>query len=502
MMDAVQLAKNVLAADGQPFATLSLANGLPPVTADTAVSDARRNYMRLAGAIHPDRLQGSFDKATEAFQLLVRAFECFADPKLRKKAAVDVLKAKTKAEKAAKTAANVSATAGTTRVPSPKARASRTAELPAKKQSKKVEKTTKAKRKKSRLESDEEAEAEAEAESESEEEEEEEASAAEEDAWEEWAAADTEPEVSTSRTPIGQPRVGGLYQQTTIGCPKCRSQWEPDSRQQYSLFMGHWGKKVHCQLCLLEFGCATALHNCPHCSAAFDYDVSMYDELHTCKKCKKQFGFPYYPVNQHLIDQIALEEWKEKKERAKAAEREARARARRGGDDDSAESEKTQLLIGTCIMDEECPLCHQRVKSKHRGHVLECLAKSPEQRAAASAVPPVAKGRNAKKEKAAPKKSVRDAGDTLIAAAAAASVVKKPSPKAVAAKRATPPKASVAKKAAKAPPKRAQRKRRRGGGGSSDDSSDSEASMSESEEDDISSESSFTDDDDEDDDSD
>ncbi|KAL7697505.1 hypothetical protein NQL31_003509 [Lotmaria passim] len=500
MMDAVQLAKNVLAADGQPFATLSLANGLPPVTADTAVSDARRNYMRLAGAIHPDRLQGSFDKATEAFQLLVRAFECFADPKLRKKAAADVLKAKTKAEKAAKTAANVSATAGTTRVPSPKARASRTAELPAKKQSKKVEKTTKAKRKKSRLESDEEAEAEAE--SESEEEEEEEASAAEEDAWEEWAAADTEPEVSTSRTPIGQPRVGGLYQQTTIGCPKCRSQWEPDSRQQYSLFMGHWGKKVHCQLCLFEFGCATALHNCPHCSAAFDYDVSMYDELHTCKKCKKQFGFPYYPVNQHLIDQIALEEWKEKKERAKAAEREARARARRGGDDDSAESEKTQLLIGTCIMDEECPLCHQRVKSKHRGHVLECLAKSPEQRAAASAVPPVAKGRNAKKEKAAPKKSVRDAGDTLIAAAAAASVVKKPSPKAVAAKRATPPKASVAKKAAKAPPKRAQRKRRRGGGGSSDDSSDSEASMSESEEDDISSESSFTDDDDEDDDSD
>lgn len=500
MMDAVQLAKNVLAADGQPFATLSLANGLPPVTADTAVSDARRNYMRLAGAIHPDRLQGSFDKATEAFQLLVRAFECFADPKLRKKAAADVLKAKTKAEKAAKTAANVSATAGTTRAPSPKARALRTAELPAKKQSKKVEKTTKAKRKKSRLESDEEAEAEAE--SESEEEEEEEASAAEEDAWEEWAAADTEPEVSTSRTPIGQPRVGGLYQQTTIGCPKCRSQWEPDSRQQYSLFMGHWGKKVHCQLCLFEFGCATALHNCPHCSAAFDYDVSMYDELHTCKKCKKQFGFPYYPVNQHLIDQIALEEWKEKKERAKAAEREARARARRGGDDDSAESEKTQLLIGTCIMDEECPLCHQRVKSKHRGHVLECLAKSPEQRAAASAVPPVAKGRNAKKEKAAPKKSVRDAGDTLIAAAAAASVAKKPSPKAVAAKRATPPKASVAKKAAKAPPKRAQRKRRRGGGGSSDDSSDSEASMSESEEDDISSESSFTDDDDEDDDSD
>ncbi|KPA74069.1 hypothetical protein ABB37_09371 [Leptomonas pyrrhocoris] len=454
MADAVQLARRVLVADGQPFVTLSLAEGLPPVTEETAVSDARRNYMRLAGVIHPDRLQGSFDKATEAFQCLVRAFECFADPKARKKAATS----------AAKKASAVVAAAARPTSPGKKTRTKK-ARKPPKKQQQKRETP----------ESDEEEEG-------SEAASEEEVSAAEEEAWEEWAAADTEPEVSTNRTPIGQPRVGDLYRQTTIGCPKCRSQWEPDSRPQYSLFMGHWGKKVHCQLCLFEFGCATALHNCPHCSAPFDYDVSMYDELQTCKRCKKQFGFPYYPVNQHLIDQIALEEWRERKDREKAAQREARARARH---DDGAESEKTQLLVGTCIMDEECPLCHARVKSKHRNHVLECLAKSPEERAAAGKKPMKAKPKDAKAvQKPAPKtrKAAPQAGTAGKDGANAAAPI--------AAKKAAP-KASKAK----APP--AQRKRRRGGSGSDD--SESEASLSVSEDEDISSESSFSDDDDDDD---
>ncbi|KPI88888.1 hypothetical protein ABL78_2005 [Leptomonas seymouri] len=468
MTDAVQLAKSVLVAESEPFVTLSLAEGLPPVTADTTVADARRNYMRIAGAIHPDRLQDSFDRATDAFQCLVRAFECFADPKSRKKAATAALKkaragtatAAAKVKATLKTKLSSAAAAPAAGATAPKQKTARKAEKPPKKQPKK------GKRQKAAPESDEEEASESEVESEGEE-----ASAAEEDAWEEWAAADAEPEVSTSRTPIGQPRVGGLYQQTTVGCPKCRSLWEPDSRPQYSLFMGHWGKRVHCQLCLFEFGCATALHNCPHCSAAFDYDVSMYDAVQSCKRCKKQFGFPYYPVNQHLIDQIALEEWKERKDREKAAEREARARARHGTrgnvDDDSAESEKTQLLVGTCVMDEECPLCHARVKSKHRSHVLECLAKSPEERAAAPAA-----GKKSKQTKAKPKTAIQ-----------------KPTPKAVAAKKA-PPKTSKAK----APP--THRKRRRGD--SDSDDSDSDASLSESDDEDISSESSFSGDDDDD----
>jgi curved DNA-binding protein CbpA len=489
MADAVQLAKSVLAADGQPFATLSLAQGLPPVTADSAVADARRNYMRLAGAIHPDRLQATFDKATEAFQCLVRAFECFADPKSRKKAAADALKKAKERKGATATTTIAGAAAVATKVTKtsskkqPKATERTKAEKAPKKRVRTSTAAAKQKKKSASCASDDEEEEElSEQESEEEDDEGQESEAAE-DAWEEWAAADTEPEVSTSRTPIGQPRVGELYQQSTVGCPKCRSQWEPDSRPQYSLFMGHWGKKVHCQLCLFEFGCATALHNCPHCNAPFDYDVSMYDEVQTCQKCKKQFGFPYYPVNQHLIDQIALEEWRERKERAKAAEREARARARH----DSGDAEQTQLWIGTCIMEEECPLCHQRVKSKHRSHVLECLAKSPEERAAVKTT----KGRvKAATHAAALQKPAAKKAETAVVAS------KKLSPKANPVKKAAP--RTTAKKA---PPKKvAPRKRRRGGGSSSDDDdTDSEASLSESEDDDVSSESSFSDDDDDDD---
>jgi len=184
--------------------------------------------------------------------------------------------------------------------------------------------------------------------------------------------------VCTNRKPIGQLRAGPpQYVQTTIGCPQCRTKWEPDARPQYSLFMGNWAKQVHCQLCLFVFGCATALHSCPHCQSSFEYDSSLYDSVVTCQKCSKTFGFPYYPVNQHLIDQNTLEAWRETREREKTKARETRARARRGdagdtGGEADGDSEKLQLLIGACIMEEECPLCHKRVKSKHRLHVMEC----------------------------------------------------------------------------------------------------------------------------------
>lgn len=479
MTDAVQLAKGVLAAEGEPFATLSLAANLPPVTADTSVADARRSYMRLAGAIHPDRLQGSFDKATEAFQCLVRAFECFADPKLRKKAAAEAAK-KAKAAAAAP--------------PAKKAEAATPAQRTSKKDAKvKKEKAAKAPKKQPKRAGKKAVEEESDAEeSEPTESDAESDANSDDNDWETWAAADVEPEVSTSRTPIGQPRVGGLYHQTTVGCPKCRTSWEPDARPQYSLFMGQWGRRVHCQLCLFDFGSATAMHACPHCHTGFDYDASMYDEVQKCAKCKKQFGFAYYPVNQHLIDQIALEEWRARKERAKAAEREARARARHGGggagatpdstDKAAAETdEETQLLIGSCVVNEECPLCHQRVKNHHRSHVLECAAKAPAERAAAG-------------------KSKKAAGQQSQAATAAAGkkeVAKKPAAK-PAAKRASKAAPKVAgKKASKATA--ASRKRRRGGSSSDedeDDEDDSEASLSDSEEEDMSSESSFSDDDD------
>ncbi|KEG06268.1 hypothetical protein DQ04_14901000, partial [Trypanosoma grayi] len=85
-MDAVAVAQSILNCEGDAaLEVLSLAPGLPPVVADTPVAEARRNYMRLAGLVHPDKMKGRFERATEAFQRLVHAFELIADPKHRKK---------------------------------------------------------------------------------------------------------------------------------------------------------------------------------------------------------------------------------------------------------------------------------------------------------------------------------------------------------------------------------------------------------------------------------
>ncbi|KAK7197712.1 DnaJ domain containing protein [Novymonas esmeraldas] len=463
-VDAVAIAKRVLEADGQPFTILSLAHGMAPVTPETPVPEARRSYMRLAGVLHPDRLHASYERATEAFQCLVRAFETFADPKSRKQAAAaaaaaaraqasSVAAPSSASRTRAKRAPPAKATARTKAAPASSA-TSRTGAAPAAKRARKAKDDSGEDSEDGGQDLTEEDDSASEA------------SAADERAWEAWAAADAEPEVSTNRTPIGKPRTTGVCQQApAVGCPKCRSLWEPDARPQYSLFMGSWGKKVHCQLCLFQFGCATAVHGCPHCSTPFDYDVSMYDAVQTCTRCKKEFGFPYYPVSQHLIDQIALEEWRERVERQKASEREARARARRGDDGDAAAAaeEKMQLLVGTCIMEEQCPLCHKRVKSKHRAHVQECAAATPEARVAPTK--PAAKATPATRRR--------------VAAAP-------PKPRA---KAATPAPTARGKRTA-AP----QRRKRRRSESESEEEEDS-ASDDDDEEDEISSESSFSDDD-------
>lgn len=482
-MEAVQIAKSILAADGQPFVILSFAQGFAPVTPETPVPVARRSYMRLAGVIHPDRLQGSFDRATEAFQCLVRAFECFADPKARKRAAAAAQK-KSKVESRVPTAAD----GRKAKAAPPSSTISRPSASQLMRQANSKAGAAPAVRKRRATA---EGERESGSESEAEDDDASEASAADEKAWEALAATNTEPEVSTNRTPIGQPRLGGLHQPTTVGCPKCRSLWEPDSRPQYSLFMGHWGKKVHCQLCLFQFGCATALHGCPHCSAPFDYDASMYDTVQTCQRCKRQFGFPYYPVSQHLIDQIALEEWRERMERQKTSEREARARARHGGggsDEATATEEKMELLVGTCIMEEECPLCHKRVKSKHRAHVEECMATPPGElvtstgraaRKSTRAAPPADKVAKAPASRAA-KTTPKTKPKTATPGATKKSAV----PRAPRAK--ASPSATAKGKKTSAPRKR---KRQR----SDSDFSEGEDSLSGLEEDAISSESSFSD---------
>ncbi|EKF33983.1 hypothetical protein MOQ_002404 [Trypanosoma cruzi marinkellei] len=381
VMDAVVLAQSVLDCDdGAVLQVLSLAPGLPPVTAETPVAEARRNYMRLAGMVHPDKLKGRFERSTEAFQKLVRAFELVADPKYRKKllslqAKEERKKQSVKKEQpegtqrvkqitASKGTVAVVRSAGATDM-KPKRAASKQQQQPKKKKQKrapKVQDDDDDDDDDDFIDYDEE-------ELDEEEEEDESADYDEEDM--DFDFGDAEPVVSTSRTLIGAKRTGGIYRDTTVSCPQCRTPWIPDSKQHYTLFMGPCGKKVHCETCLCRFGCATALHACPYCQHSFHYDATMYDTVMECSGCHKTFGFPYYPVNQYLIDQVRLEEWRDRTEREKAREREERAARRRNTDEGT--SDDFLSLVGACIVNETCPICKRTITARHRQHVEMCL---------------------------------------------------------------------------------------------------------------------------------
>ncbi|PBJ74843.1 hypothetical protein BCY84_12213 [Trypanosoma cruzi cruzi] len=379
-MDTAVLAQSILECDdGAVLQVLSLAPGLPPVTAETPIAEARRNYMRLAGMVHPDKLKGRFERSTEAFQKLVRAFELVADPKYRKKLLALQAKEERKKKSVKKEQPQLQLE-GTQRVKQITASKDTAAVLPSTGASdmKPKRAATKKQKKKKRaskvqdddfIDYDDEEELEDGDEDEEEEEEDESADHDEEDV--DLDFGDAEPIVSTNRTLIGTKRTGGIYRDTTVSCPQCRTPWMPDSKQHYTLFMGPCGKKVHCETCLCRFGCATALHACPHCQHSFHYDATMYDTVMECSGCHKTFGFPYYPVNQYLIDQVKLEEWRERTEREKAHEREERAARRRITDEGT--SDDFHSLVGTCIVNETCPICNRTITARHRQHVEMCL---------------------------------------------------------------------------------------------------------------------------------
>jgi DNA-directed RNA polymerase subunit RPC12/RpoP len=146
-----------------------------------------------------------------------------------------------------------------------------------------------------------------------------------------------------------------------------------------------YGLRIHCQLCLLLYGCATAQHACSNCAKPFDYDTSMYDDKVTCAKCKDRFGFMYYPVMGEMVNKIRESEAEEEAKRRNAEEREARARARTAGvsssgktkDKGDTDDDHLLSLVGKCAIDEECPICGKRVASKHRSHVEVCLKNPP-----------------------------------------------------------------------------------------------------------------------------
>eukprot|EP00331_Platyophrya_macrostoma_P027377 CAMPEP_0176438062 /NCGR_PEP_ID=MMETSP0127-20121128/19042_1 /TAXON_ID=938130 /ORGANISM="Platyophrya macrostoma, Strain WH" /LENGTH=402 /DNA_ID=CAMNT_0017821905 /DNA_START=43 /DNA_END=1251 /DNA_ORIENTATION=+ len=329
--------------DTEPLAVLNVAPGLPPITMETPISEARRNYMRLAAMIHPDKFTGRpalVAEATDAFQLLVRAFEKIASPAFR---SVVVSKPCVAAQ-----------SAGARGRP----------------QRRRLEQEPVATRRTRRVSSEDE---DTNSDSES--------SSSSGNEKENDAVVVSKKSLSlrgrTGKEVLVRPQRQSLSttvedKRTVVKCPRCVTCWQPDEPRQYSLFMGY-GLKVHCQLCLFVFGCATAVHGCPHCGKPFDYDISMYDDAIRCVSCKKSFRCPYYPVLAEMVDTIRNAEASEAATQQQHSERAERAAARHRNDDDD---QKMLELIGKCVVEEECPLCNKRVTRGHRSHVEAC-AKSP-----------------------------------------------------------------------------------------------------------------------------
>lgn len=306
---------------------LNLAPGMPHVHPDTPVAEARRNYMKIAALIHPDKFSGQAalqSSATEAFQVLVKVFEYFASPNFRRAAAQATNR---KTEKTAKP----------------------------------TEKKTPARKKAPSPLLDE-----------SEDEE------SDDDTMEALNSAVLTAPKRPAKEVISRNRSNEGCSRTTVKCPRCTTAWQPDDNKQYSLFMGY-GLRIHCQLCLLLYGCATAVHACTYCSKPFDFDASQYDSKVPCQKCKKTIGFMYYPVTGEQVNKIREDELKEEAKRRDAEEREARARARGGPASSAKQNDDDHVLslVGKCVVDEECPICGKRVASKHRSHVEACLKNPP-----------------------------------------------------------------------------------------------------------------------------
>ncbi|CUG90840.1 Hypothetical protein, putative, partial [Bodo saltans] len=273
---------------------LNLAPGMPAVHPETPVAEARRNYMKIAALIHPDKFTSTpalQATATEAFQVLVKGFEFFASSNFRK--AAEAAKAKPKAAKPKP-------------APNPKKEAKKKEDkpktVPPKKSAKKA------------LLDDEESE-----DDDNEDDDDDESNDDESDGCDNsdddtmtaiWSETLAPPPRSVKEV-LTRNRTNDGCLRTTVKCPRCASAWQPDDNKQYSLFMGY-GLKIHCQLCLLLYGCATATHVCS-CSKSFDYDSSLYDSKVTCTgKCKKSFGFMYYPVTGEHLNKIREADVKKK----------------------------------------------------------------------------------------------------------------------------------------------------------------------------------------------
>mmetsp|Transcript_11157 Transcript_11157/g.10825 ORF Transcript_11157/g.10825 Transcript_11157/m.10825 type:complete len:153 (-) Transcript_11157:1321-1779(-) len=109
-------------------------------------------------------------------------------------------------------------------------------------------------------------------------------------------------------------------------------------------------KSFNCATCLLEFGCMTAIHDCPHCKHDFEYHPSDFHRKITCGRGSesngkgsrggnKPFGFKMFHCSDRVMKNLKEEVRTEREKRATVTEQKRRRaesyRRRNQGKDDA-----------------------------------------------------------------------------------------------------------------------------------------------------------------------
>lgn len=164
------------------------------------------------------------------------------------------------------------------------------------------------------------------------------------------------------RKAISRSNVG--CERTRVCCPRCESPWSESSSVEGNpeycynfLMMGV--RSYTCATCLLEFGCMTAVHRCPHCDRTFEYHPDDYHRKIKCGNagCDKEFGFYLYHVSDRATKETKTEVRRLRERAVRVTEQKRRRaealRRRRGAaiNDDDAEMAFSLGLAN------ECPRC-------------------------------------------------------------------------------------------------------------------------------------------------
>jgi hypothetical protein len=179
--------------------------------------------------------------------------------------------------------------------------------------------------------------------------------------------------------------------QTRILCPKCKMDWPRKELgledAAYNFFMMAL-KSYTCGLCMLDFGCMTAIHQCPHCRKTYDdYTPGDYHRKRVCGNpgCDKEFGYFQHPVSSRRIAEVKKELAQLQEERMRRAD----ARARREGrmkqrdapvSSSSSSSSTTKTVDPESLfkleLSDECPRCglfmHRDSEQTHAEHLASC----------------------------------------------------------------------------------------------------------------------------------